>query len=71
MVKMQVLMRMITTIHGWRIWLKACQAFVQQLGSVSSDSLAKADTQIVVIGCGEWNPISAYVGAYLAVSYCT
>ncbi|KAF8194092.1 AhpC/TSA antioxidant enzyme-domain-containing protein [Pholiota molesta] len=39
----------------------SCQAFVQQLGSVSSDSLAKADTQIVIIGCGEWNPISAYV----------
>ncbi|KAF9477037.1 hypothetical protein BDN70DRAFT_881682 [Pholiota conissans] len=37
-----------------------CQAFVEQLGSVSSDSLAEADTQIVVIGCGEWNPISTY-----------
>ncbi|KAG6916691.1 hypothetical protein DXG01_005758 [Tephrocybe rancida] len=37
-----------------------CGLFVEQLGSIAQDSLDKAGTKIVVVGCGEWQVIEAY-----------
>ncbi|KAF8805171.1 hypothetical protein BYT27DRAFT_7192842 [Phlegmacium glaucopus] len=37
-----------------------CQAYVGHLGTVSEEALEAAGTRIVVIGCGEWNPIKSY-----------
>jgi len=38
----------------------SCQDYVAQLATVRRDALEEASTQIVVIGCGEWNPIQFY-----------
>lgn len=37
--------------------------YVKQLATVPKDALDAAGTKIVVIGCGEWNPIQFYSGA--------
>ncbi|KAF9466651.1 AhpC/TSA antioxidant enzyme-domain-containing protein [Collybia nuda] len=36
------------------------QQYVEQLAAVPKDGLEKASTKIVVVGCGEWNPIKSY-----------
>ncbi|RDB14547.1 Thioredoxin-like protein AAED1 [Hypsizygus marmoreus] len=38
----------------------SCQAYVERLGAIPKEALEKANTRIVVIGCGEWNPIQSY-----------
>ncbi|KIM38278.1 hypothetical protein M413DRAFT_448014 [Hebeloma cylindrosporum] len=38
----------------------SCQLFVEHLAAVPKEALEKAGTQIVVIGCGEYNPIASY-----------
>ena len=40
------------------------QAYVENLATVPDDALIAADTKIVVIGCGQWNPIKSYAGVY-------
>ncbi|KIJ09057.1 hypothetical protein PAXINDRAFT_88010 [Paxillus involutus ATCC 200175] len=40
----------------------SCQDYVTQLSSVRPDALASAGTQVVVIGCGSYEPISQYKG---------
>ncbi|KAF8887384.1 AhpC/TSA antioxidant enzyme-domain-containing protein [Infundibulicybe gibba] len=37
-----------------------CGSYVQQLVSVPRSALEEAGTKIIVIGCGEWNPIQTY-----------
>ncbi|KZP05557.1 hypothetical protein FIBSPDRAFT_1054036 [Athelia psychrophila] len=39
-----------------------CQEYVAQLASVSAEALAQAHTKIVVIGCGDYQPIKNYLG---------
>jgi len=38
----------------------ACQAYVNQLAEVSQSVLDTSNVKIVVIGCGQWEPISRY-----------
>ncbi|KAF8167139.1 AhpC/TSA antioxidant enzyme-domain-containing protein [Crassisporium funariophilum] len=38
----------------------ACQAYVEQLATVPKAALEEAVTRIVIIGCGEWDPIAMY-----------
>jgi len=38
-----------------------CQEYVVQLASISQEALAQAQTKIVVIGCGDWQPIRNYL----------
>ncbi|KAF8887117.1 AhpC/TSA antioxidant enzyme-domain-containing protein [Infundibulicybe gibba] len=38
----------------------SCQSYIKQLASVSQSALEAAGVKIVVIGCGEWNPITTY-----------
>ncbi|KIK06323.1 hypothetical protein K443DRAFT_674311 [Laccaria amethystina LaAM-08-1] len=40
--------------------VKGDNAYVEQLAKVSQEALDAAVTSIVVIGCGEWNPIQSY-----------
>ncbi|KAF5376209.1 hypothetical protein D9615_008488 [Tricholomella constricta] len=40
----------------------SCQAYVERLASVPQQALEKADAKIVIVGCGEWNPIQSYAG---------
>lgn len=35
-----------------------------QLASVSQEVLAQANTKIIVIGCGDWQPIRNYLGQF-------
>lgn len=35
---------------------------MEQLATVPKDPLEQASTKIVVVGCGEWNPIKGYAG---------
>ncbi|KZP15406.1 hypothetical protein FIBSPDRAFT_867343 [Athelia psychrophila] len=39
----------------------SCQQYVTQLASVSPEALAAAHTRIVVIGCGDYEPIKGYL----------
>jgi hypothetical protein len=38
-----------------------CQEYVMQLASVSQEALVLANTKIIVIGCGDWQPIRNYL----------
>ncbi|KAG5636393.1 hypothetical protein H0H81_008227 [Sphagnurus paluster] len=38
----------------------SCQGYVEQLATIPSSALASANAQIVVVGCGEWQPIQSY-----------
>ncbi|KIP04326.1 hypothetical protein PHLGIDRAFT_200269 [Phlebiopsis gigantea 11061_1 CR5-6] len=38
----------------------SCMAYVSQLASVRQDALQSAETQLVVIGCGDFQPIEGY-----------
>lgn len=38
------------------------QGYVEHLARVSEEALETAGVKIVVIGCGEWNPIKSYAG---------
>lgn len=40
------------------------QRYVEQLSRVPKEALDAAGTKIVVIGCGEWNPIKSYAGIF-------
>jgi hypothetical protein len=35
-----------------------------QLATVRKEALEEAGTKIIVIGCGEWQPIASYVGKF-------
>jgi len=37
-----------------------CQQYVKQLALVSKESLEAANTEIVIVGCGDYQPISEY-----------
>ncbi|KAJ3557469.1 hypothetical protein NM688_g1460 [Phlebia brevispora] len=37
-----------------------CQAYVSQLASIRSEALKEADVDLIVIGCGEYQPIKNY-----------
>ncbi|KAI0822744.1 AhpC/TSA antioxidant enzyme-domain-containing protein [Trametes gibbosa] len=37
-----------------------CQKYVMHLASVRKDALEKAGVRLVVIGCGDWQPIKSY-----------
>lgn len=51
----------ITVMH---IVQQTCQEYVKQLASISQEALAQAKTKIIVIGCGDWQPIRSYLGIY-------
>ncbi|TFK32567.1 AhpC/TSA antioxidant enzyme-domain-containing protein [Crucibulum laeve] len=38
----------------------SCKMYVEQLATIPKSALEDAGTRIVVIGCGEWNPIASY-----------
>ncbi|KAI0789383.1 hypothetical protein C8Q75DRAFT_158108 [Abortiporus biennis] len=38
----------------------SCQAYVSQLASVHSEALERANKQLVIVGCGEFQAINAY-----------
>ncbi|KAG5635976.1 hypothetical protein H0H81_009522 [Sphagnurus paluster] len=48
-----------------RLCTQNCQDYVEQLATVPSSALANANTQIAVVGCGDWQPIQSYAGQYL------
>ncbi|KAL0957072.1 hypothetical protein HGRIS_003169 [Hohenbuehelia grisea] len=37
-----------------------CKMYVEQLASIPKETLESANAKIVVVGCGEWNPIKGY-----------
>jgi len=39
----------------------ACQQYTVALASISQEALEQADTNIIIIGCGEWQPIRHYL----------
>ncbi|KAG6810528.1 hypothetical protein H0H92_011446 [Tricholoma furcatifolium] len=39
-----------------------CGMFVEKLAEISDEALETAGTKIVVIGCGDWQPIQSYAG---------
>ena len=43
---------------------QSCQQYVTELSSVSKEALEQAGTEIIVIGCGEWQPVREFVGMY-------
>jgi hypothetical protein len=49
--------------------LRATQDYVTQLATVREETLKEAGTKIVVIGCGDWQPIASYASAYFSSEY--
>lgn len=56
----QIIERKTIVVFIRHLFCGSCQAYVEQLAKVSQEALDAADTSIVVIGCGEWNPIQSY-----------
>lgn len=50
---------------------EAGQQYVMQLAQVKPESLQQAGVRLVVIGCGEWQPIQNYRGASTLLSFST
>jgi hypothetical protein len=45
-----------------------CQAYVHNLSLVPPEALQKAGASVVVVGCGEWEVLQTYRGAYIPLS---
>ncbi|THV01135.1 hypothetical protein K435DRAFT_718349 [Dendrothele bispora CBS 962.96] len=46
----------------------SCQQYVEQLASVPKEKLECANVELVVIGCGDWKPITHYADKIYAES---